>query len=818
MNEKPGILKSLEQVLEGPGRRHLVVDLVIIPLLLLLVLLAPPISLWSRLNPDIGGQTITAQGGTVFEGDGTQLTIPPDTLKGDVQVALHSTPQIDFLAQSTGDDETSRANRAIPPYLRLTSPYYQFQTRGQEVNQAVLVIPVPTGAEPWDTLDLYGWDGQSWRFVPSNLTYQEAYQDAQVIADLTWLPQAVGVMQTRSRGFAVSAWLPTDEYMDQLSGDILVEMNPQGLTLQGDGAIGGQPQRGWTTDSRFIVVPSISNVDAEGVVRIDLLNNVLIDEESRNRHIAAIVDLVQTNMYAGIDIRYRGLAQDAGLREDLTRFMTDLAAALHQEYKLVSITVETPTQVSADMWDTGSYDWAALGQVVDIFKLEGVQNPATYNAQMPDLLRYATRNVSRTKLQLVVSTYSIDELAGGQETTLRPYKDVLHIATQVEVLEPQETYYPGDTVRFAMPYLAASDGQLAMDEQTGMIKFVYEGEDNAAHVVWLENANSIAKKLGLVERFNLRGVAVRNLLSDKNDSHIWTVMSVFRETMVAKVPEAAPIQVAWDINGNQVPGADGPSMNWKVEETGNYTVTGSLVNGVGKVSSNVTVQVVEKPTPTPTPTPIPPTPTPKPAGPAPTAKPSGGGGTVPAPKTFPGFAYGFCAHMYGVDMGATIGKVKGAGFNWVKIQVPWKDFEGAPGQINFGGLDPVVDACASTGTKLFMSVVKAPMWARPNFEDKGHDGMPGDAAAFGNFMAALAVRYKGRVQAYEVWNEQNLGTETGKKPSVDRYMPLLKVAYSRIKAADPGALVISGALTPVGYSDYVNAIDDVEFMKGMKNA
>jgi len=818
MNERQGILKSLERVLEGPGHAHLVVDLVIIPLLILLALLMPPISLWSRLNPQVG-QTIQAQaGGTVFEGDGTQLTIPPGSLKGDVQIGITGIPQIDFLAQTAGDDETHHAAQAIPPYLRLTSPYYRIQSRGEAVSQAILVVPVPTGAEPWDTLDLYGWDGQAWRFLPSVLTYQEAYRDAQIIADLTWLPQAVGVMQTRPRGFTVSAWLPVGEQIDRLSGDVLVEINPQGLYLQGDGTIAGQPQRGWTTDARFIVVPSISNVDPDGVVRIDLLNNILINEAARSRHVAEIVRFVKTNMYAGVDISYQGLAKEPGLRPDFTNFIVELATALHRDYKLLSVTVEPPTQVSAEAWETGAYDWVALGQVVDAFKLEGVPDYETYRQQMPALLRYATGKVDRGKIQLIISTYSADRTPDGQ-VTLRPYTEVLHTASHIEIQNPREQYYPGDTLTFLLPYLASNEGTLAWDNQTQMIKFTYQ-QDGLDHTVWLENAHSIAHKLGLVERFNLRGVAVRNLLSDRNDGHIWTVMSVFRETMVARVPQAEPLQIAWDINGNPVPGATGPTMNWKVEQTGNYTVTASLVDGVGRVSSNVTVQVVEPPTPTPTPTPIPPTPTPKKGSgttSSPTKTPSSGGGTAPAPTTFKGFAYGFCAHMYGVDMGATLAKVKGAGFGWIKIQVPWKDLEGAPGQINWGTLDPIVDACAGSGVKLFMSVVKAPMWARPAFEDKGHDGMPENPETFGNFIGALAARYKGRVAAYEVWNEQNLGTETGMKPSVDRYMPLLKVAYRRIKAADPNALVISGALTPVGYTDYVHAIEDVVFMREMNS-
>ena len=45
----------------------------------------------------------------------------------------------------------------------------------------------------------------------------------------------------------------------------------------------------------------------------------------------------------------------------------------------------------------------------------------------------------------------------------------------------------------------------------------------------------------------------------------------------------------------------------------------------------------------------------------------------PAPPGF--FGYGIQIDPWG-DRGAAIGAVKGLGFNWVKFQLPWKDFEG----------------------------------------------------------------------------------------------------------------------------------------------
>ena len=58
-------------------------------------------------------------------------------------------------------------------------------------------------------------------------------------------------------------------------------------------------------------------------------------------------------------------------------------------------------------------------------------------------------------------------------------------------------------------------------------------------------------------------------------------------------------------------------------------------------------------------------------------------------------------------------------------------------------------------------------------------------------MAALAEHYQGRVQAIEIWNEQNLADENGgrgRSENAGHYVELLKEAYTRIKAIDPSML------------------------------
>jgi polysaccharide biosynthesis protein PslG len=86
------------------------------------------------------------------------------------------------------------------------------------------------------------------------------------------------------------------------------------------------------------------------------------------------------------------------------------------------------------------------------------------------------------------------------------------------------------------------------------------------------------------------------------------------------------------------------------------------------------------------------------------------------------------------------------------------------------------------------------------------------AAAFGDFMQAVATRYSGshvsnvggvpvtlpRVRHYEVWNEPNLKNffRFNNSSNLGKYKGLVKAAYKGIKAAQPNAIVIAGVGGP----------------------
>ncbi len=179
-----------------------------------------------------------------------------------------------------------------------------------------------------------------------------------------------------------------------------------------------------------------------------------------------------------------------------------------------------------------------------------------------------------------------------------------------------------------------------------------------------------------------------------------------------------------------------------------------------------------------------------------------------------GFAYGIEASLVGqeTDLAAQIASL---GMTWVKHEVSWSDLEPTEGQVDFSALDTMVDALEAQKLNILITVTGTPNWARTSQEE---DGPPDDFADFGRFMGALAGRYAGRVQAYEIWSEPNLRREwnsTAHPISATSYIELLRQGYNAVKAADPAAIVVSAGLAPTGFNDGVNAINDRLFLRGL---
>ncbi len=160
-----------------------------------------------------------------------------------------------------------------------------------------------------------------------------------------------------------------------------------------------------------------------------------------------------------------------------------------------------------------------------------------------------------------------------------------------------------------------------------------------------------------------------------------------------------------------------------------------------------------------------------------------------------------------------------AGFTWVKQHVGWRDIEGIlKGHYDWYFTDRIVADAEQFGLNVLFRLDREPVWAVASRGTTSYSGPPEDPQDFGDFCHALAGRYRGRVKAYQVWNEPNLAREWGGwPPDPTGYVDLLRACYVGIKSADPDALVITAGLSPTGNGP-PEAMPDTDYLIGMYEA
>jgi GH35 family endo-1,4-beta-xylanase len=186
---------------------------------------------------------------------------------------------------------------------------------------------------------------------------------------------------------------------------------------------------------------------------------------------------------------------------------------------------------------------------------------------------------------------------------------------------------------------------------------------------------------------------------------------------------------------------------------------------------------------------------------------------TPLPTRTQPLQYGAVAHLFYQDRAQPLRLAREAGFGWIRQQIHWKDIEGPKGVYAWGELDQIVNEANQAGMKVLISVVRSPV-----FYSSTQFGMPQEERPLGQFMAALATHFRGRIHAIEVWNEQNLAHENGGWVVVEyagHYVKLLKESYINIKAVAPEIQVIAGGPSSTGVTDPVIAVADIPYYEAM---
>jgi hypothetical protein len=158
-------------------------------------------------------------------------------------------------------------------------------------------------------------------------------------------------------------------------------------------------------------------------------------------------------------------------------------------------------------------------------------------------------------------------------------------------------------------------------------------------------------------------------------------------------------------------------------------------------------------------------------------------------------------NVNGVPTPQNVDDVIASGSKYARYFVLWSDVEPNRGAFDGLLLSTYQDQFArlnAAGVKPVVVIMGAPAWANGSSDRLVP---PHNAADFGAFTGTFAGRLRGKVAAYEIWNEPDeVAFWHGGAPDVGKYVALLKASHAAIKAADPAALVIAGPTTGNNYS------------------
>lgn len=148
-------------------------------------------------------------------------------------------------------------------------------------------------------------------------------------------------------------------------------------------------------------------------------------------------------------------------------------------------------------------------------------------------------------------------------------------------------------------------------------------------------------------------------------------------------------------------------------------------------------------------------------------------------------------------------------FSHIKQTFAWKDVERQAGQWHWAEPDKLLAEAEKRGLKVIARLGGTPAWAT-SARGPMTDAPPDDLALWANYCDQVSARYRGRITAYQIWNEPNLSREWGnRKPNAAQYVDLLAACSRAIRANDPNAILISAGLAPTGNYDALAHRDDI---------
>jgi hypothetical protein len=129
------------------------------------------------------------------------------------------------------------------------------------------------------------------------------------------------------------------------------------------------------------------------------------------------------------------------------------------------------------------------------------------------------------------------------------------------------------------------------------------------------------------------------------------------------------------------------------------------------------------------------------------------------------------------------------GVEWILATFYWHSIEPEKGKIDFSHYDSYVDNGKKAGKKVIAVLAYDVQWLYPDGKRRRYIA-PENIPLFLNFVEKTVDHFRGRVDAWEIWNEPNFMFWRG---SDREFFELAKLTALKIREIDPRANIVGGA-------------------------
>lgn len=287
----------------------------------------------------------------------------------------------------------------------------------------------------------------------------------------------------------------------QIHTSSITLLAPQCYELDRSGALRGEVParvREMARRAGLPIMPLVKNPGFDRAKAHALLHNA----KAQERAAAHLAQVAERDQYVGWQLDFEDI--DPGDMLAYTRFVTRVAARLHQDRRLLSVAVvprfsDRFPDSSSPGFHTGqwgaAYDYRSLGRVTDFLVLMAYDQHTPLTPPGPiaaydwttAALDYAVRRVSAAKLLLGLPFYGREWSETSDGTTVRSlaYKDL-------------------------KPYLEEPGSERHWDDLYRTTWFQWR-DGETLRTAWFDDARSLREKLGLLPLYHLRGYAAWRL-------------------------------------------------------------------------------------------------------------------------------------------------------------------------------------------------------------------------------------------------------------------------------------------------------------------